>query len=207
VRRGKLGVVIQEVTKELAESFGLDKPGGALIASVEKGSPAEKAGLEVSDIIQKYDGKPVASSGDLPRMVGATKPGSRVAIQVWRKGAVRDVVVTVGELTEETAARGPQPAESKAAADRLGLVVTELDAAKKRELGVRQGVLVQDVQSGPAGRAGIRPGDVILGVNNQDVKDAAQFRELVNGLEKGRNAALLVRRGDTTTFITVKIDG
>ena len=207
VRRGKLGVVIQEVTKELAESFGLDKPGGALIASVEKGSPAEKAGLEVSDIIQKYDGKPVASSGDLPRMVGATKPGSRVTVQVWRKGAVRDVVVTVGELTEETAARGPQPAESKAAADRLGLVVTELDAAKKRELGVRQGVLVQDVKSGPAGRAGIRPGDVILGVNNQDVKDAAQFRELVNGLEKGRNAALLVRRGDTTTFITVKIDG
>ncbi|MFZ5556770.1 MAG: DegQ family serine endoprotease [Pseudomonadota bacterium] len=208
VRRGKLGVVIQEVTKELAESFGLEKPGGALIASVEKGSPAEKAGLQVSDIILKYDGKPVGSSSDLPRLVGATKPGARVSVQVWRKGAARDLTVIVGELSEETTARGPESPDSKgAAADRLGLVVADLDAAKKSELGVRNGVLVQDVKNGAAGRAGIRPGDVILGVNNQDVKDAAQFRELVKGLEKGRNVALLVRRGDTTTFITVKIDG
>ncbi|HSO05990.1 MAG TPA: DegQ family serine endoprotease [Pelomicrobium sp.] len=208
VRRGKLGVVIQEVTKELAESFGLEKPGGALIASVEKGSPAEKAGLQVSDIILKYDGKSVESSSDLPRLVGATKPGSRVNVQVWRKGAMKDVQITVGELSEDATARGPSTPESAgAAADRLGLVVKDLDAEKRKELGVRQGVLVQDVKSGPAGRAGIRPGDVILGVNNQDVKDAAQFREIVQGLEKGRNAALLVRRGDTTTFITVKIDG
>lgn len=208
VRRGKLGVVIQEVTKELAESFGLSKPTGALIASVEKGSPAEKAGLEVSDIILKYDGKTVGSSSDLPRMVGATKPGTRVTVQVWRKGTVRDIPVTVGELPEEQVAKASgRPGEKGGAADRLGLVLSDLSAERKKELGVNGGVLVEDVKSGPAARAGIRPGDLILGVNNEDVRSVEQFRKIVGGLEKGRHVALLVRRGDTTTFITVKVDG
>ncbi|GIX26560.1 MAG: peptidase [Burkholderiales bacterium] len=209
VRRGKLGVVIQEVTRDLAESFGLSKPMGALIASVEKGSPAEKAGLEVGDIILKYDGKPVASSSDLPRMVGSTKPGTKVTVQVWRKGATKDVQVTVGELPEEQVAKasGRQGERGSAAADRLGLVLSDLPADKKKELGVDGGVLVEDVKPGPAARAGIRPGDVILGINNEDVKSVEQFRKIVGGIEKGRHVALLVRRGESTTFLTAKIDG
>ncbi|WP_333842698.1 DegQ family serine endoprotease [Pelomicrobium sp.] len=208
VRRGKLGVVIQEVTRDLAESFGLPKPAGALIASVEKGSPAEKAGLEVGDIIVKYDGKAVASSSDLPRMVGSTKPGTKVTVQVWRKGATKDIQVTVGELPEEQVARASgRQGERGSAADRLGLVLSDLPADKKKELGLEGGVLVEDVKPGPAARAGIRPGDVILGINNEDIKSVEQFRKIVTGLEKGRHVALLVRRGESTTFLTARIDG
>src|SRR5450830_1346265 len=136
VSRGRIGVVIQEVTKELADSFGLAKAEGALVNSVEKGGPADKAGVEVSDIIIKFDGKGVSSSIDLPRIVGATRPGSKVGLQVWRRGAAKDLTVTVAEIPAEKIAsresRGAKPAE--AAANRLGLVLSELSDEQRKEL-------------------------------------------------------------------------
>jgi len=208
VSRGKIGVVIQEVTKELAESFGLAKPVGALVASVQKGSPAEKAGIEVSDVILKFDGKSVVSSIDLPRIVGATKPGSKVPLQVWRKGSLKDMTVTVAEIPADEKPAGRSGKRGKAPeSNRIGLALSELSAEQKKQLDLDGGLLVEDVQSGVASRAGIRRGDVILGINNQDVKGVEQFNQLLGKFEKGRNIALLVRRGETTTFITMKLNG
>jgi len=212
VTRGRIGVVIQEVTKELAESFGLPKATGALVSSVEKGGPADKAGIEASDVIQKFDGKAVNSSADLPRIVGATKPGSNVTVQVWRKGAAKDIKVTVGEMPaeEKTAQKGGGKrgkSEGDAASNRLGIAVDNLSAEQKKELKLEAGVLVEDVQPGAAAKAGIRPGDVILAVNNDDVASVEQLNQLLSHFEKGRTLALLVRRGDNTQFITLRIDG
>lgn len=164
VSRGRLGVVIQEVSKELAESLALGKPMGAVVNAVEKGGPADKAGLEPGDVILKFDGKPISASADLPRMVGATKPGTRSTLQVWRKGATRDIAVTVGEMSDEKTAssrpsRGGKPAEQKA--NRLGLVVSELTAEQRRELKMSSGLLIQDVR-GTSARVDLRAGDIII---------------------------------------------
>jgi len=205
VSRGRIGVVIQEVTKELAESFGLSKPVGALINSVEKGSPADKAGLEPSDVILKFDDKPIESSADLPRIVGATKPGSKVTVEIWRKGATKDLTLTVGELpADEKIAQRPSK-RGKTLESRLGMALTDLTPDQRSELGIRGGILVEDVQ-GAAARAGIRRGDVILAVNNQDVKSVEQFTQLLNKLGKGRAIALLVRRGDSALYIPLRTD-
>ena len=208
VSRGRIGVVIQEVTKELAESFGLTKPMGALVNSVEKGGPADKAGIEASDVILKFDGKPVNSSGDLPRIVSATKPGSKVGTQVWRKGMTKDLTVVVGETPDEKPAfrQGRKGKPQGAAPNRLGLVVGDLTPEQRRELKVSGGVMVEAAQGGAA-RAGIRPGDVILGVNNQEVKSVDQFNQLLAPLEKSRSVALLIRRDDNQLFVTVRPNG
>ena len=208
VSRGRIGVVIQEMTKELADSFGLPKPTGALVNSVEKGLSADKAGIEAGDIILKFDGKPVNSSSDLPRIVGSTKPGSKAVVQVWRKGATKDFTVSVGEMPEEKAAsrgskRGTKPEVS---ANRLGLVLGELTAEQKKELKINNGVVVEDVRNGA--RNDLRPGDVILaviiqGVTN-DVKSVDQFNKLIAQFDKGAAITLLVRRGENQTFITLK---
>src|SRR6266571_1139095 len=139
VNRGRIGVVIQEVSKELAESFGLARPAGALVNAVEKGGPAEKGGVETGDIILKFDGKPVSTSSELPRIVGSTKPGSKASIEVWRKGVTREITVTVGELPEDRVAsrterRGKPPEQ---AANRLGFAVVDLTAEQKRDLKLR----------------------------------------------------------------------
>lgn len=209
VSRGRIGVLIQEVTKELAESFGLPKAGGALVASVQKGGPAEKAGIEPRDVILKFDGKTVTSSGDLPRIVGATKPGSKVQVQVWRNGATKDIPITVDELPsdEKPAGRGGKRGKAPDTSNRIGLSLSELTAEQKKQLEVDNGLLVEDMVPGIAARAGVRPGDVILSMNNQDVKTVEEFNQLLNKVPKGRNIALLVRRGDTTTFITMKVNG
>ncbi|MDN5882736.1 MAG: DegQ family serine endoprotease, partial [Nitrosospira sp.] len=208
VSRGRIGVLIQEVTKELAESFGLPKPTGALVASVQKGGPADKAGIEARDVILKFDGKPVNASGDLPRIVGGTKPGSKVSLQVWRNGATKELTVTVDELPpdERTAGRGKR-GKAPDTSNRIGLSLTELTAEQKQQLEVGNGLLVDDMAPGIASRAGVRPGDVILSINNQDVKTVDQFNQILNKIEKGRTIALLVRRGDTATFVTMKLNG
>ena len=206
VSRGRIGVVIQEVTKELAESFGLSKPTGALINSVEKGGPADKAGLEPSDVILKFDDKTVNSSSDLPRIVGSTKSGSKVTVQIWRKGATKDVTLTVGEIPSDEKAAQRSGKRGKAPESRLGMALSDLTADQRRELGIRGGILVEDVQ-GNAARAGIRRGDIILAVNNHDVKSVEQFNQLLNKFEKGRSIALLVRRGDNALYIPLRIDG
>jgi serine protease Do len=209
VSRGRIGVLIQEITKELAESFGLPKPAGALVASVQKGGPADKAGIHARDVILKFDGKTVNSSGDLPRIVGATKPGTKVQMQVWRNGSTKELTITVDELPEDEkpAARSGKRGKMPNAANRIGLSLIELTPDQKKELETESGLLVEDMVPGIASRAGVRPGDVILSINNQDVKTVDQFNQLLNKVEKGRNIALLVKRGDTATFITMKMNG
>ena len=210
VSRGRLGVGIQEVSKELAESFNLGKPQGALVASVEKGSAADKAGIEVGDIILKFDGKAVTESSDLPRMVGSTRPGSKATVQIWRKGSSRELGVTVGEIPDEdgssrSASRGGKSVEPPP--NRLGLVLSVPTAEQKRALGIQHGLIVDEVKSGGA-RSELRAGDVILSAivkgSQVEVKSPAQFNDLLQGLEKTGSMTLLVRRGDAQTFITIK---
>ena len=207
VTRGWLGVVIQEVTKELADSFGLPKAQGALVANVEKGGPAEKAGLEPSDIILKFDNKDVKTSTDLPRLVGAVKPGSRVNVQVWRKGATKDLAVAVGELPVDKTANTPPPFKRGKTENigKLGLTLSELTADQRKELKISAGVLVEEVK-GVAARAGLQSGDVILAINNSEVKTIEQFNQALGKLEARKNLALLVRRGETTQYITLRTD-
>jgi serine protease Do len=205
VTRGRIGVVIQPITKELAESFGLPKPAGALVNSVEKGGPAEKAGIESGDVILRFDGKPVNSSEDLPRIVGATRPGSKVAVQLWRNKATRDVQVVVAELHDDRTARQSRRGGKPPATSQYGLALSDLTDAQRRELKVEGGVLVENAQ-GAAARAGIRRGDVILAVNNQDVKSVEQFKELMSQTEKGRIVALLVRRSANSLYIPFRVD-
>jgi len=204
VSRGWLGVGIQEVTKELADSFGLSKPAGALISAVEPGSPAEKAGLEASDVVLKYDGKTVNSSSELPRLVGGTHPGSKVTLQVWRKGATKDIALTVGEVPSDKTAQ--RPAKGGKTANKLGLALNELTPEQKQQLKVRNGVLVEDAE-GAAARAGIRRGDVVLAVNNNEVKSVEHFNQMLAQFAKGRNVALLVKRGDGAIYVPLKING
>jgi serine protease Do len=208
VSRGRIGVVIQEVTKELAESFGLAKPEGALINSVEKGGPAEKAGVEVSDIIIKFDGKSVSNSSDLPRIVGATRPGTKVGMQVWRKGAIKELTVVVGEIPADKQAsresRGAKPVET--AANRLGLVLSELSDDQRKELKIASGVVVDEVRGQTRGE--LRKGDIILALihkgTNTEAKSVAQFNKALSAIEKGATITLHVRRGENQSFITIK---
>lgn len=207
VARGWLGIGIQEITKELADSFGMKNTNGALVAGVEKGSPAEKAGLDAGDVILRFDGKPVAASSDLPRIVGSTKPGKEVTVELLRRGSVKNIAVTVGEMPaddkdEARPARGPAKAEP----NRLGLAVRELTPQQKKKINGKNGVLVIGSESAAA-QAGIRRGDVILAVNNSEVQSAEQFNKLVMAVPSGKTIALLVLRGDNTLYVPVKVNG
>ncbi len=209
VSRGRIGVVIQEVSKELADSFGLGKPVGALVNGVEKGGPAERAGVETGDIILRFDGKPVNASADLPRIVGATKPGSKASLQLWRKGQTKDVTVTVGELPDDrVAGRGARPGERKpeVAANRLGLVVSDLGEDKRRDLRLSGGALVDEVRNQP--RGDVRAGDVIVALtakgNTTDIRSAKQFNEVLASLDKGTTITLQIRRGEANIFATIR---
>lgn len=209
VTRGRIGVSIQEVTRELAESFGLPKIGGALISSVEKGGPAEKAGVRPSDVILKFDGKAVNSSVDLPRIVALTKPGNKVSVQLWRKGSTLDVSLQVGEIQDEAVvaqhgSRG-SPEGTSESETRLGLVVSELNDQQKAELQVEGGLIVEDLK-GAAARSQLQRGDVILAVNNIEVHSAAQFNEVLKKEPRGHNIALLVRRSEGTVYVPIKMD-
>ncbi len=207
ITRGRIGVVIQPLTKELVESFGLARAQGALVNSVEKGGPADKAGIEPGDVILRFDGKVVNSSEDLPRLVGTTKPGSKVAVQVWRNKSSREVQVVVAEMQDDRATRqarrgGKPPA---ATPSQYGLTLSDLTDAQHSELKVSGGVLVENVQ-GAATRAGIRRGDVILAINNQDVKSVEQFNQMMGQFDKGRILALLVRRGSNSLYIPFRVE-
>src|SRR3954470_23883108 len=208
VARGRIGVQIQEVTRDLALSFGLDRPRGALVNSVEKASPAEKAGVETSDIITSFDGKPVESLSDLPRFVGSTRPGTTVPLELWRKGAARKLNVTVSELPEERVASADKPKPQKSAeaqANRLGIVVAELSAEQKKERQVSNGLLVTEVR--PDARADVRKGDVLMALvqkgQHTELKSVEQFNKLLASLDKSAVITLQVKRGETTAFVTV----
>ena len=209
VTRGRIGVMIQELTLELAESFGLSKPVGALISHVEKDGPADKAGIEASDVILKFDGKPVESSSDLPRIVAATKPGSRVVIELWRKGGVRRITVEVGKMPED----GKLARSAKELADdvaemisRLGIAVIELTREQLQELQVKGGLLVEEVKGSAARAAGLQQGDVLLAIGNMPIRSLRQFNEILKQVPRGRNVALLVRRGDAALYVAIRLD-
>src|SRR5687767_11454748 len=209
VARGRIGVVIQEVTRDLATSFGLERPRGALVNSVEKGSPADKAGIEATDIILSFDGKPVENSSDLPRLVGSTRPGSSSALEVWRKGQTRKLHITVAELQEDRVAARDTPGrakpQSEAPANRLGIVVGALFAVPKKGLSVSHGLVVADVR--PDSKADVRKGDVLLTMvhkgQHTGLKSVEQFNKLLAGLDKIAVITLQVRRGESTAFVTI----
>jgi serine protease Do len=210
VTRGRIGVTIQELTQELAESFGLSKPNGALISSVEKNAPADKAGIEASDVILKFDGKAVNSSSDLPRMVAAIKPGSKVVVELWRKGEAKKVTVEVGELPEDgmlaRASKKKQDDDVGETVSRLGISVSELSKEQQQELQINGGLLVEDVKGSAARSAGLHQGDVLLAIGNVQIRSLAQFNEFIKHVPKGRNVALLVRRDDSASYVAIKLD-
>ncbi len=204
VVRGRIGVQIGEVTKEVAESLGLPRAQGALVGRVEPGSPAEKAGVEAGDIITAFNGQTIEKSGDLPRLVGNTKPGSKSVLTVLRKSQKRDLSVVVAEMESDQIARKKEEKQKPdQVANALGLVVSTLTDAQKQELRLEGGVLVEQVD-GPAAQVGLQPGDVIVRLNNTDIRDAKQFNALVVKLDTKRNALLLVRRGDSSQFVPVR---
>jgi serine protease Do len=204
VIRGRIGVQITPVTKDVAESIGLGKPIGALVRSVEAGGPAEKAGVEAGDIITKVDGRPVEKSNDVQRMIGGTKPGSRITLQVFRRGSYRDVAVAVGEFEPEVRkAAADEPEQPASPIKVLGLSVSNLTDAQKKELKVRGGVRVEAAE-GPAARAGLREGDVILSVNNTEVGDVKQFQGVVQKADRGKPVSVLVRRGEWVNYLVIK---
>jgi serine protease Do len=199
VTRGKLGVGIQDVDQALAESFGLDVPRGALVASVEKGGPAEKAGLKEGDVILGFDGQPIDSAGQLPSAVAATDPGKTVTLQVWRGRATREVEVKLGEATDENAVAANDDGSQ---ASRLGMMVRPLSAQEKQQADVSDGLIVEDVD-GAAAEAGVRPGDIVVAANGTPVKSVEQLRSVVSGSRS--HVALLVQRGDAKIFVPVDL--
>lgn len=204
VTRGRIGVQIGEVTKDVAESLGLAKAQGALVQRIEPGGPAEKGGLEAGDIILKFNGVAIEKPSDLPRMVGGTKPGSRATVNIWRKGSARDIAVTVVEIEADKPAKVEEKKpKQEATPNSLGLVVSDLTDAQKKELKVDSGVLVESAV-GVAAAAGLRAGDVVQRLNDVDVKDAKQFNGLVAKLDPKKRAAVLVRRGDSSQFVPLR---
>ena len=205
VVRGRIGVTIDQVTKEVAESIGLGKPTGAMVRSVEAGGPAEKAGVEAGDIITKVDGRAVEKSADLPRIVGSVKPGAKAALQVFRRGAYRELSVTVAEFEPEKTARAAEreAAKPQAAVGSFGLAVVDLTDAQRKELKIKSGVRVEAVD-GAAARAGMRDGDVLLSLDNAEVTSVKQFDAMVSKLDKSRPVTVLVRRADTVNFLIIR---
>ncbi len=207
VVRGRIGVTIAQVTREVAESIGLGAPRGALVQGVEKDGPADKAGVEAGDIILRVDGKAVDRSGDLPRIVGGTKPGAKSTLQVFRRGETRELAVTVAEFepdpTPRRAAATPGSGPQAGTRSALGLTVSDLPEAAKRELRVRGGVRV-DAVDGAAARAGLREGDVILSIDNTEIADSRQFATVAAKVEKARAVSVLVRRGEWTNYLVIR---
>src|SRR5450830_981399 len=206
VTRGRIGVSVGEVSREVAESLGLKGARGAEVSQVEPGGPAAKAGLKPGDIIVKFNGTEINKSSDLPRLVGNTTPNSKATITVWRTGSMVDLPVTVVEReSDQPTVAGKVPSKPKAegAANALGFKVSDLSAAEKKELGVAGGVKVEATEGVAAG-AGLRQGDILLQLNNAAITDAKQFAALVAKLDPKKPSVVLVRRGDTSQFVSLR---
>ena len=206
VSRGWLGVVIHEVNKDLAESFGLEKPAGALVAQVMQDGPAAKGGLQVGDVILSLNGQPIVMSADLPHLVGALKAGDKAELDVVREGERKMLAMTVGALPDddEELVASAAPGEG-VSSNRLGVAVVELTAEQKKTLDVTSGVLVKEVQDGPAALMGVRPGDVITHLNNQAIDTSKTFAAIAKALPKDRSVSMRVLRGGRASFITFKL--
>lgn len=201
VQRGRLGITIQNLDQSLAESFGMKKPGGALVSSVENDSPAAKAGLEPGDVILSVNGKEISSSSELPPVIADIMPGQSAKLQVWRKGSQRDIEVKVGNQKEEQVAAAKESKE--AATGKLGLAVRPLTAEERKRLDGKNGLLIENT-TGTAARAGIRRGDVLLSVNGEPVSSVEQLRSLVGKASK--RVALLIQREDARLFVPVDVE-
>ncbi|HQN65737.1 MAG TPA: DegQ family serine endoprotease [Methylophilus sp.] len=205
ISRGWLGIAIQELTKDLADSFGMKNTNGALVAGVEKNSPADKGGLEAGDVITKFDGKPIIASADLPRMVGNTKPGKVAQVEILRKGAAKTLSVGVGEMPGDDAdTPRANKAPAKAEPNKIGLTLKELTPQQKKKLNGKNGLLVAE-STGAAAQAGIRRGDVILGLNNSESQSVEAFNKQINAVPAGKTVAVLVQRGENTLYVPIKV--
>ena len=207
VTRGRIGVQIEQVSKEIAESIGLGRAQGALVRGVEAGAPADKAGIEAGDIITRFDGKVIEKSSDLPRLVGNVKPGTRSPITVFRRGASRDLMVTIAEIEPEKPARRAAAPEAKppvaGPAQAIGLVVGELNDTQKKELKLRGGVRVESVE-GAAARAGLREGDVIVAIVNAEVLSVKDFEQSLAKIDKTKTVNVLFRRGELAQYALIR---
>lgn len=209
VSRGRIGVQIDQVTRDVAESIGLGRPQGALVRSVEADSPAAKAGIEAGDIITKFNGQQIDKATDLPRLVGNTKPGSKVNMTVFRRGATRDLGVTIAEIEPEkapvrrTSAAPDDKPKASPAAQSVGLVVSDLTDAQKREAKIKGGVKVDAVAEG-AQRAGIREGDIIVAIGNTEVASVREFDTVVAKLDKAKPIPVLLRRGELASYLLIR---
>ena len=207
VTRGRIGVQIEQVSKEIAESIGLGRPQGALVRGVEAGAPADKAGIEAGDIITRFDGKIIEKSSDLPRLVGNVKPGTRSPITVFRRGTSRDLMVTVAEIEPEKPVRRAAAPEAKppvaGPAQAIGLVVAELNDTQKKDLKLRGGVRVESVE-GAAARAGLREGDVIVAIANAEVLSVKDFEQSLAKIDKTKTVNVLFRRGELAQYALIR---
>ena len=207
VSRGRIGVQIEPVTKEVAEASGLGKPQGALVRGIERGSPAEKAGVEAGDIITKFDGKAIEKTSDLPRQVGNTKPGSKSTVTVFRKGASKDLAITIAEIEPDQPAKKAvekkEEPKASSAGQQLGLTVSGLTDAQKKELKLQGGVKV-DAAVDAAARAGLREGDVIVTVGNTDVANVKEFDAAVAKLDKAKPVKVLFWRGEWSQYVLIR---
>lgn len=207
VSRGRIGVQIDQVSKEVAEAIGLGKPQGALVRAVESGAPADKAGVEAGDIIIKFDGKPIEKATDLPRMVGSVKPGSKSSMTVFRRGSSRELAVVIGEFEAEkparkAAARDEKPKPSTVGQS-LGLVLSELTDAQKKELKLKGGVRVEAATE-VAARAGLREGDVIVAIANTEVGSVKEFEAALAKVEKNKTVNVLFYRGQLAQYAVIR---
>ncbi len=207
VTRGRIGVQIDQVSKEIAEAIGLGKAQGALVRGVESGAPAEMAGMEAGDIIIKFDGKPIEKPSDLPRMVGNVKPGTKAVVTVFRRGATKDLTVTIAEVEADKPARKASGSESApppvVQANSLGLVVSDLSEAQKKDLKIKGGVNVDAVE-GAAARVGLRENDVIIQMGITEVMNVKEFNAALAKAGKGKPVTLLVRRGDLAQYVVIR---
>ncbi len=206
ITRGWLGIAIQEITKDLADSFGMKNTNGALVVGVEKNAPADKGGLLAGDVIIKFDNKVIASSSDLPRAVGGTKPGKIAAVEILRKGTPKTLNIGVGAMPNENSEADTPINKSlpKAEINKIGLSLKETSAQQKKKLNGKNGLLVAD-STGAAAQAGIRRGDLILGLNNTEAQSVEQFNKLLNGFAAGKTVAVLVLRDDNTLYVAIKL--
>ncbi len=204
--RGRIGVALGEMTKEVAESLGLGKPRGAYVRNVEPSGPAAAGGIEAGDVILSFNGRDISKSTDLPRIVGDTKPGTAVPVQVWRKGATRELTVTVTDTeASQAAAKKPDaPAATGSSVNAFGVAVNDLSEAKKKDLNIKGGVEVASLGDGPLARAGVRPGDVIIRVADTDITGVKQFESLAKSLDANKAVPVFIRRADSTLVIPVR---